>query len=338
MQESNVRFYEKETGERVSHTPKAAHKDDDLPRFVFDAEDDRYRKTTSGDIFDDEKQVLVPSHAIPVRLLSKERYWEALAPDGNQTNFPSVTQVHNILANDGVVKWQVNNVIEFFLETMNSEFGINLNEPSVEDRWDADSIRAAANQASSPPDAAERGTRFHSAMELFLLGEDWGKPLLDEEIEPCRKIINHVAQEMDKRHGKQFIVDVERSFIHHELGIGGTADLRVGACVYDWKFSDKVVFGKRGGLLKSNWCYPDRALQLASYADGLNIDNPTLCNVFCNVHTGEVSFYDWPDPSRWLYANRLLNMFYYMFKLGRFPELGNNTGMIMHALEEWENK
>ena len=341
--ESNVRFYTP-SGERVSHTPKAKFKDDpDLPKFVYDAEDERYRKITSGDVFDDTTQQVIPSHATPVRILSAERFWESLTnDDGEQIAFPSVTQLHNILANDGVVKWQVNNVIKYY-EGIIEEMLPHMPKPedeglAIDDKETVADLRQGALAASSPKDAAERGTRFHNAMEMHRKDEDWGRALLDHEIEPCRKIIAGIDEEMFKRHGKNAVHHVEQTFVNAEQGVAGTSDDAVDSTVYDYKFSDKKVFGVRGGLLKANWCYPERALQLANYADGHKIENPTLCNIFANVHTGEVAFYDWPDPQRWVFASRLMNMFFYMYKLGRFPALGDNTAMIMHALEEWDVK
>lgn len=337
--ESNVRFYDINTGERVSHTPKVKHKDEGLPRFVWNADDDeRYKKLSSGDIFDEATQNIVPSHATPVRVLSAERYWEALTDEsGNQISFPSVTQLANILANDGVVKWQVNNTINFYnsivLELMSGD------EEATPEQVDfANEMRREALLASSPSDAAERGTRFHTALERHFLYEDWAEGLLDEEIEPCRTIIKNIDEGISKRHKKGENLELEKSFVNKESGVGGQADLRISSTVYDYKFSDKTLRGKRGGLLKANWCYPERALQLAQYADGLKIEEPTLCNIFCNVHTGEVEFYDWPDTNRWLNSARLLNMFYYMYKVGRLPELGYNTGMISQTLEEWSHE
>ena len=285
----------------------------------------------------------MPSHATPVRVLSAERYWEALTDEsGNQISFPSVTQLSNILANDGIVKWQVNNVINYFLEYIG---GLLEKIPQEDDEGlpasDAEIIsqlREGAALASSPSDASERGTRFHTALERHFLGEDWAEGLLDEEIEPCRTIIKNIDDGISKRHKKGEQLELEKSFVNKESGVGGQADLRISSTVYDYKFSDKTLRGKRGGLLKANWCYPERALQLAQYADGLKIEEPTLCNIFCNVHTGEVEFYDWPDTNRWLSSARLLNMFYYMYKVGRLPELGYNTGMISQTLEEWSHE
>jgi len=334
--ESNVRFYDSRTNERVSHTPKAAHKDDDIPNFVWDVEDERYKKITSGDVFDGDTQQVIPSHATPVRILSAERYWEALQVDGEQIAYPSVTQLSNVLANDGVVKWQVNNVINFYtdiiLEMMSGD-----EEATEEQKKFAMEYKSSALAASSPSDAAERGTRFHSAMELNVQGEDWTRVMLDHEVEPCGKIIQTIEEELGKRHPKGSISQIETSGVNKELGVAGSLDRRIDNTVYDYKFSDKTVFGKRGGLLKAKWCFPERALQLANYADIAKIEDPVLCSIFCNVHTGDVAFYDWPDVNRWIYSARLLNMFYYMYKLGRFPALGDNTAMIMHALEEWQH-
>lgn len=287
-------------------------------------------------MFDGETQQLLPSHAVPARILSAERYWEALSEgEDGQIHFPSVTQLSNILANDGVVKWQVNNVISFFLDYI-SQFTIDANEEEITQDYLVQ-LKADANRASSPNDAAERGTRFHSAMELMLVEKDYRSVLQPAEVGPCDIIVESISSEMYKRHGKSWRTGmIEQGFVNREQGVAGRTDYLFDSSVYDWKFSDKTLFGKRGGLLKSNWCYPDRALQLAAYADGHGIENPVLTSVFCNVITGEVCFYDWPDVKRWLDSARLLNMFYYKYNLGRLPELGDNTAIISTALDEWQ--
>lgn len=335
-QESNIRFYDAQTGEPVTHTVKVKHKNDNIEKFRYNAEDERYKKTSIGDIFDKETQQLLPSHAEPVRLLSADRLWEAMSPHGDQQYFPSVTSISNVLSHDGITEWKLHNVVNFYSDFI-TKFSIDNDLTDALPEEKIDELRKEARRSYDSQEAAERGSRFHTVMEKYALGDDWESYLDFDEIDPCRKIIESIEAEWTKRHGKNYSIRIEESFVNKELGIAGRADRHIDNVVYDYKFSDKKVFGVRGGLLAANWCYPDRALQLANYADGLKIENPILCNIFCNVFTGEVAFYDWPDTERWLYSARLLNMFFYIFKIGKMPDLGENTGIVMHALENWRH-
>lgn len=336
--ESAIRFYDKRNNERVSHTLKAAHKDSDQPEFAWKPDSDHYKSVSISDVFDKEGvQQLTPNHAVILKSLSKERVMEALHVDGEQVYFPSVTQISNLYANDGVVQWKLRNIAKFFTDYISSETAICDDMSKDEEKTFIKELTDSSLVASSPTDAAERGTRFHNAMELHLQGKDWSGAVEPHEIDACGEIIIKIQNELRNRHSKSDAMHLERSGVNEELGIAGTLDLRIGNTIYDYKFSDKAVFGKRGDLLKSKWCFPDRAMQLANYADIAKIDNPILCNIFCNVHTGDVCFYEWPDVDRWLHAARLTNMAYYMMRFGTLPELGDNTAMIKHALEDWEH-
>ena len=182
-----------------------------------------------------------------------------------------------------------------------------------------------------PTDAADRGTRWHGAAERYLKGEaEPDRSLWPNEKSAFAKFSHTLNEKIVEHFGNDTSSITEKQFVEPFVGIAGAADLLLTTAedkgdwnktiVCDFKFSDKEVFGARGGLLKSKWCFPERALQLAMYAVGLKIRTPRLVNIFCNAETGECEFYEWEDPERYMHGALLCTMMYYKYRLGSYPQ------------------
>lgn len=329
--ESSVRFYHKETKKRVSHTLKADElrkelkEKTGLPIFFYNKEntDDRYKVIDTRSVFDNEDQILIPSIVLPMQPLSHESYWELCTDEiGDQEIFESVTSLLNIFKKDGLELWKSN------------QRENHLYEKLIDAGVDKDVIAVVKNQMRSyqqSNEAADRGTRFHSASENFTLGEDWQRSLLPEEIDPFRQFTINLDQLMQEKFGTTLTgVRTEVSFVQPYIGIAGQADnafddpehpgVHDNSIVLDYKFSDKDLCGARGTLLTSKFCFPERALQLGMYALGMKVKNPRLVNVFGNVLDGSCELYEWDKPQQWVEAALLTTMLFYRMKLGSYPK------------------
>lgn len=110
--------------------------------------------------------------------------------------------------------------------------------------------------------AAERGTRIHAAIEKAYRGEDY-----DPEFAAH---VNLVRAEVAKIFGAENWLS-ERSFAH-PLGYGGKVDLHSPNALIDIKTKD--------GDLCDVKVYDEHKMQVAAYAQGLELNNPKCAILF----------------------------------------------------------
>ena len=195
---------------------------------------------------------------------------------------PSVTTVLSYLEkSEGLERWKKQQMLDFIGEMVKGK-------KMSKARWE-EVAREAINYDNK--EAAEKGTRWHSAIEQYAKGEKV-KALLDEEMQAFLESLPNIDSILQFAKG----FDLERSFVHQD-GFGGTADLRAGNILLDWKTKTRDLFGKRGGIDRGNLIKDSLPVQLAAYAHGLGIEEPRLINVFIDTRNGEVAVYEYSQEA-----------------------------------------
>jgi hypothetical protein len=194
---------------------------------------------------------------------------------------PSVTTITKILASEGLNRY-------FARQMFNATV---LLAPMPNESEDAFFGRCCAASKEHSANAANRGHKLHGAIEQFLRGE----AITDQSWYPhIAKITLSLAQYgIDIHDGAP-----EHSFAH-PLGFGGKVDwhdkgdesLTVNGrfpLVLDFKTKDTIDRSKK-------WDYEEKAMQLASYREGLGIPNARCVNVYVGCDDLEVLIFEWPE-------------------------------------------
>ncbi len=268
---------------RLNCITKAAvdYEAEGIPQYAWLSEaDSRYKKITTADMGTD----LVPTieNIFASFKLSKLGQFTIPAEEIMQSIVdkdvvPSVTSIPGfILREDGLARWKMGHQLDYLRTMMDGKY------PSDDD-WKDMKLRAMNFEDSS---AAERGTRWHTAIEQTIKGEQVTS-LPSNEMTQFMIAIPKILKFI-KRHKN---ADLERGFVHED-GYGGTVDYRYGNMIIDWKTKDKNFFTKKGDVMSSIRS-ADYPVQLAAYAKGLGIDRPRLVNCFIDVENGDVAFYEY---------------------------------------------
>lgn len=285
---------------RVNKCLKVGAADSGKPKYIWlpeDQTDDDYKSITTAQVGD-----VVPTIDKVYSAFNKSELMQVSFPDVSEIEngniVPSTTTIPSFMfRNDGVERWKMGNSLDY----LRAECGGDLSSLSDEE-WAELKRKVMAYEDTS---AAERGTRWHGAIEQSFRHEEI-TTLLPEEHEPFRKAWAAIS-EYTSEHGEK---DLERSFVHPD-GYGGTVDYRTGNIVMDWKTKEGEGIWKKNGEIQKKHIYPEHSLQLAGYAKGLRIHNPILVNGFIDVTTGHVDFYQHAHPEEALVAWDLMVMLWH---------------------------
>ena len=189
---------------------------------------------------------------------------------------PSVTTILNILDKPGLNSWKQNQTIDAALTL-----------PRIEgESADSFKVRVIQDAKEHANQAMNLGTAIHTSLDKAYSGLPY---------DPEHEIyVKSVQEAIFMKYGQQAWF-AERSFAH-KSGYGGKIDLACESIVIDFKTTafdaEKARKGQVGG-------YNEHLMQLAAYAQGLMMFNPTLANVYVStsvpglVHIVEYS----PDDS-----------------------------------------
>ncbi len=173
---------------------------------------------------------------------------------------PSVTELFNLLAKDGIIRWQEDHMLSATWEMM------------FEDHKDFDDYkRNIRTKVKDRTDVAPRiGSEIHNELE------QWYKAGGNT---PPGDRIQHAVFAVREQVGKSDYV-AEETF-YHPLGFGGTVDLHCKNIniVLDFKTKDtkKINTIKK---VKSIPEYEEYLMQLAAYRHGLGIESASCYNLF----------------------------------------------------------
>ena len=173
---------------------------------------------------------------------------------------PSVTGIIGVAAKPALENWKIDQGISAALTLERLE---NENDYEFLARVKADSKEQGMK-------AAEIGTIIHAQIEQGFQGKRQTKPYL-----AVRKLLDELYP------GETWVA--EGSFCH-TLGYGGKIDLYSESGIFiDFKTKDNLEGKKASGLV-----FPNHGLQLSSYAQGLNIENPVRMSIFIDRSNTEL--------------------------------------------------
>lgn len=179
---------------------------------------------------------------------------------------PSVSAILNIPAKPGLDRWKQNQLLDAaWACPVEDEKGYKL---AV--------VEMAGMKAE---EARNKGTAIHADIERSYLGEP---PLLPD----YETHVTNVNEAL-KGYGDKLIP--EASFAN-PLGYGGKIDLYHDGVIFDIKTKD---FAEDADPKKL--AYPEMAMQLDAYRNGVNMPTASMINVFVDRETGMVKTYQWPE-------------------------------------------
>jgi len=185
--------------------------------------------------------------------------------------YPSVTAISKVAAAPGLERWKVNQAIL-------SALTIPRIEGETDDALIARIHRDGQEQAKK---RAEEGSRIHGSIELAMAGKYY--PAEHDAF------VKAAIGELDKRWGKDGW-SVEKSF-GCDLGYGGKVDLHKPAIVADFKTKE---FGPEDTKL----AWPEHAMQLGAYRNGLGMPDALCANIFISVNNpGLIYTHVWDEDS-----------------------------------------
>ena len=175
---------------------------------------------------------------------------------------PSVTTILGVIDKPALTAWKVDQALMAAL-TLPRIDGESLDDFKK---------RAARDAKQQAIDAADEGTRIHSAIESFYCGQSFN--------EAYRLHVEATVAAISEAFPGQMWMP-EKSFCS-PLGYGGKVDLHSKSVVVDFKTKD---FGPDDKVC----AYDDQIMQLDAYRHGLGYPSATLANIYVSrSHPGEV--------------------------------------------------
>jgi len=173
---------------------------------------------------------------------------------------PSVTGIIGMASAPGLVNWQINEAIQAALTL-----------EKTEDESDSSFLYRVKTEAKAKGmKAAELGTIIHAKIEQGFQGKGETKEYLA------------VKKVLDKIFPNETWIS-EGSFCH-ESAYGGKIDLYSESGIFvDFKTKDNLEGKKASGLV-----FPNYGMQLSSYAQGLDIENPIRVSIFIDRSNTEL--------------------------------------------------
>ena len=172
---------------------------------------------------------------------------------------PSVTGIIAMASAPGLVNWQINEAIQAALTL-----------EKTEDESEAQFLYRVKTEAKAKGmKAAERGTEIHAEIERGFQGKDSDTYLA------VKKHINAIFP---------YETWIAEGSFCHESGYGGKIDLySMNGIFIDFKTKDNLEGKKASGLV-----FPNHGMQLSSYAQGLDIENPIRMSIFIDRSNTEL--------------------------------------------------
>lgn len=205
---------------------------------------------------------------------------------------PSVTTILNVAAKPALEQWKLRQTVMAALTL-----------PQMKDEpLDAFAVRVISDSKEHARKRAEEGSAIHGSIELALEGKKY---------DPVHEPFVFAVMEKLKNFGSNW--GVERSFAH-PLGYGGKVDLHNENYVIDFKTKE---FSKEDEKLS----WPEQAMQLAAYRNGLGLSNARCMNMFISVNNpGLVAQHEWePGELETALKKFLLLHSYWMLDKGLTP-------------------
>lgn len=213
-----------------------------------------------------------PAYQVPYADPSKGMRNTTLRDAKKEGYVPSVTSILNVPAKPGLDRWKQNQVLEaayaFPAETEIDEWKKIVTEKASEIGRKTASI----------------GTAIHANIEQFYTDGS----ILSPEYEPH---VRNVERQLKKYYPVEFMA--EKSF-SHPLGFGGKIDL-LAVCdecpkgiIIDFKSKDFTEDKKAKDL-----AWPEMALQLDAYRNGVNLPGAQMISIFIDRATGIVKTFEW---------------------------------------------
>ena len=213
-----------------------------------------------------------PVYEVPYADKSKGMRKATLADAKKLDLAPSVTEIIKVLDKPGLNNWKRDQAILAALTL-----------PRDLEETDGSYLRRVVDDSKAQAKmAAEKGVEIHMSIEDVFRGE---KPYNECE-DIARQVYRTVIDSFNKPEGWV----VEKSFFH-PAGFGGRVDLHhPDGIVIDIKTKEKLERGKR-------YAWDEHGMQLAAYAEGLEMPDADLYNLFVD-YDGQILFYHWADVSR----------------------------------------
>lgn len=189
---------------------------------------------------------------------------------------PSVTTILNIPAKPGLDRWKQNQILD-------AAWGMG--HDLQKEEWGKAVVEKSSEIASN---TASIGTAIHANIEQYYIDGT----ILSPEYETH---VRNVEKFLKSYYPGGFIA--ERSF-GHPLGYGGKVDLSVQSdeiprgIVFDFKSKD---FKEDTPIKKL--CWPEQALQLDAYRNGLLMPEAQMISIYIDRTTGIVKTYEWEKGS-----------------------------------------
>ena len=214
---------------------------------------------------------------------------------------PGSTGVMKVKAKPALENWKID-------QALLSALTLPRIEGETEDKF---MDRAKRDSMEQVREAAKRGKAIHAAIEGYFSGE----PIKPEFV----PYVEGTKEEMKYRLGNDILKQpwVAESSFGCPLGYGGRPDLDCPVAVADFKCKDftedsvrEEIEKKRAALIKKKglhdamgeWkCWPENAMQLASYERGREMRGLALVNFIISTREpGLVVSYVWEDNDHWL--------------------------------------
>lgn len=144
-----------------------------------------------------------------------------------------------------------------------------------------------------------KGSKIHDALESYFKNESYKdeyKPYVDAAIEVLRKELSDV----------DFTKAISEQAFYHSAGFGGKIDLYIPEyeVIIDFKTKDSDD-------IKKFIPYPEHAMQLAAYGEGLGFKQPRCYNLYISaLHPNIIKLHTWTKED----VDRYRNMFYHLLE------------------------
>lgn len=215
-----------------------------------------------------------PKYQVPYADPSKGMRNTTLRDAKKEGFVPSVTAILNVPAKPGLDRWKQN-------QTLKAAYAFPAEESF--DEWSR-KVQEKASEIGS--ETASIGTAIHANIEQYYISGE----IMSEEYRPH---VENVVAEMKKYYPEGFVAE---SAFSHPLGYGGKVDLSVQSeeiqkgIVFDFKSKDFNEDKKAKDL-----AFPEMAMQLDAYRNGLEMPEAQMISVFIDRATGLVKTFEWPE-------------------------------------------
>lgn len=195
--------------------------------------------------------------------------------DGREVR-PSVTTIMSMFNKEGLNLWRIR---EHILTAYNYQYAKSEQKYAFMDDFVDAIIQETKERLDKAPKA---GTDFHDKIHNYIYGEVSPN---DKDIDLCESIVSLLFDSCNLSEDAKFYS--EQNFITSTYG--GQADLLIIDNGNDWVIDFKTKQYKKQ-FKPGKMAYPEHAMQLCAYRNGLDKQDAKCANLFICLENGDIDF------------------------------------------------